>query len=84
MPMTRNTAPALPRVPNLLPQSGSGERILIVDDNDTLRRMLWELLSELGYRVTGAPDAAHAVPRSFYLWTSPHSYWLLCRLFGWS
>ncbi len=60
LPRADEAAPAVPRVPNLLPQSGSGERILIVDDNDTLRRMLWELLSELGYRVTGAPDAAHA------------------------
>ena len=45
---------------NLPPRTGDGERILLVDDNDTLRRMLWELLSGLGYRVTGAPDAAHA------------------------
>ncbi|KPK51708.1 MAG: hypothetical protein AMS22_10485, partial [Thiotrichales bacterium SG8_50] len=38
----------------------SGERILVVDDEPDIRRLVQEILDDEGYRVTTAGDAADA------------------------
>ncbi len=43
------------------PLAGSGEHILVVEDNARLRRVLVRQLGELGYRVTETGNAAEAV-----------------------
>jgi len=40
---------------------GQGEMILIVDDNETLREVMIEVVAELGYHVLDAPDAKAAI-----------------------
>jgi CheY-like chemotaxis protein len=40
---------------------GQGETILIVDDNETLRMVMLQVVAELGYRVLDAPDAHRAL-----------------------
>ncbi|UXH80503.1 PAS domain-containing protein [Roseateles amylovorans] len=43
--------------------AGAGERILVVDDNTDLRRLLEESLTEQGYVVTAVGDAHEAMER---------------------
>ena len=38
----------------------SGERILVVDDEPDIRRLVQEILEDEGYRVTTAENAANA------------------------
>jgi two-component system cell cycle sensor histidine kinase/response regulator CckA len=40
---------------------GNGEHILLVDDEDTVRRVTGRLLEKLGYEVTTAADGAEAL-----------------------
>jgi signal transduction histidine kinase len=40
---------------------GSGESILVVEDNEDVRAFTAQVLSDLGYRVTVAPDARRAL-----------------------
>jgi PAS domain S-box-containing protein len=49
------TAPRTPR------GSSAGETILVVEDDEDLRGFTMEMLTELGYRVLGAPDARSAL-----------------------
>lgn len=41
--------------------SGKGERILLVDDEDTVRRVTQRLLEKLGYMVTSVPGGRDAL-----------------------
>ncbi len=43
------------------PPRGQSERILLVDDTDSVRMMVGEMLSEAGYQVTLAADARQAL-----------------------
>jgi signal transduction histidine kinase len=45
----------------ILPAAGSGECILLVEDNEDVRRFTAQMLSQLGYRVTVAPDGQLAL-----------------------
>ncbi|MDE2183591.1 MAG: CHASE3 domain-containing protein [Alphaproteobacteria bacterium] len=47
--------------PDVVPRAGTGETILLVEDNDEVRRCVRDDLAELGYQVIDAPDAATAV-----------------------
>ncbi len=42
--------------------SGNGQTVLVVDDNDTLRAVMIEVVKELGYRYLEAADAHAAIP----------------------
>jgi len=53
------TAP--PRARERKRQSAGGETILVVEDEDSLRRAEVEALHELGYVVVDAPDAMEAI-----------------------
>ena len=46
---------------NMQTSIGHGETILIVDDNETLRSLMVEALTELGYRALDALDAKAAI-----------------------
>jgi len=41
--------------------TGPGETILVVDDNENLRSLMMEMVTELGYRGLDAPDARIAI-----------------------
>jgi PAS domain S-box-containing protein len=41
---------------------GGGQKLLIVEDDDQVRALVTELLSELGYGVQAVGDADHAIP----------------------
>jgi PAS domain S-box-containing protein len=41
--------------------TGGSERVLVVEDNEQMRRVLVKQLNELGYRVVEAPDAPRAL-----------------------
>jgi PAS domain S-box-containing protein len=43
------------------PRAGAGETVLIVDDEDSVRMLVNEILRELGYEVLQAEDAARAL-----------------------
>ena len=58
---TEPAAPVLDRVPTM-PQ-GSGECILVVDDEDAIRRLLQTTLQRAGYRVLVASNGAECVAR---------------------
>lgn len=44
-------------------QYGSGERVLVVDDEETLREMAKEMLSRIGYEVETAADGIEALEK---------------------
>ena len=44
-----------------LTPAGQGETILVVDDNEALRSVMMEVVTELGYRGLDAPDAKVAI-----------------------
>jgi CheY-like chemotaxis protein len=44
-----------------VPQSRRGETVLLVDDNETLRSVMIDAVTELGYRGLDAPDADAAI-----------------------
>ena len=41
---------------------GHGERILVVEDDDTVRQLVVDVLREWGYQQLGASDARTAIP----------------------
>jgi PAS domain S-box-containing protein len=45
-----------------IPQPGQGETILVVEDDETVRLLVTEVLNTLGYRYLEAPDAQGAIP----------------------
>ncbi|KRB49218.1 histidine kinase [Rhizobium sp. Root708] len=49
-----DTEPALPR--------GEGETVLVVEDDDSVRMLVVDVLTELGYRVIEAIDSTQALP----------------------
>ncbi|MCC5887277.1 MAG: PAS domain S-box protein [Gammaproteobacteria bacterium] len=54
--------PALAATPSSAPNaSGSGQHILVVEDNDLLARMLCNILRKAGYRVTHSGHAGEAL-----------------------
>ncbi len=48
-------------VENALPR-GEGETVLVVEDDDSVRMLVVDVLNELGYRVIEAVDGAQALP----------------------
>jgi len=42
-------------------QTGSGERVLVVEDEDDVRRFTVEILTELGYKVVSASNGTQAL-----------------------
>jgi len=48
-------------IDQVTPPRGQSERILLVDDTDSVRMMVGEMLSEAGYQVTLAADARQAL-----------------------
>jgi len=54
-------APPLGEIIMEAPPQGQGETILIVDDNETLREVMIEVVTELGYHVLDAPHAKTAI-----------------------
>lgn len=55
----RATSPAPPPTPEM--PKGNGELILVVDDEEIIRRMMQRILEMFGYRVVLAGDGAEAV-----------------------
>jgi PAS domain S-box-containing protein len=55
-------AEAAPAAPGATLQARDGETVLVVDDEATVRMLLAEALSDLGYVVITAADAAEALP----------------------
>jgi CheY-like chemotaxis protein len=61
----------LPRAPSKVEQPsdilhvntacGQGETVLVVDDNETLRSVMMQVVTDLGYRGLDAPDASAAI-----------------------
>ncbi len=49
--------PEVPRAADTAPARGRGERILVVEDEDSLRAMVRRMLAAHGYDVLDAPDA---------------------------
>ncbi|UFN50330.1 PAS domain-containing protein [Roseomonas sp. OT10] len=43
------------------PDPGAGETVLVVEDEDTVRQVVIEVLRELGYRALEAPDGPHGL-----------------------
>jgi nitrogen-specific signal transduction histidine kinase len=60
LPRTARRADNSPAAAELL-LPGNGERLLIVDDDEAIRRMMVDALTESGYDVTAAADAAEAL-----------------------
>lgn len=48
-------------VPATQPNTGAGETVLVVEDDETLRHTAADALREIGYQVLEAPDAMEAV-----------------------
>src|ERR1700722_4678493 len=42
---------------------GRGETVLVVEDDNTVRAIITDVLEELGYQVVSAPDARAAIPK---------------------
>ena len=66
LPMTRSMAPSPPAPGSAdarrsRPDDGDAERVLVVDDNDDVRRYSVEVLRQAGYVVTEAADGAAAL-----------------------
>jgi len=53
-------APA-PEPPQALPEAGGSEAILVVEDNEGIRRAVRRMLTQLGYRVIEAENATEAL-----------------------
>ncbi|MEW6368172.1 MAG: ATP-binding protein [Acidobacteriota bacterium] len=63
LPESGESAVARPGAEEDIPASGSGERILVVEDDTSIRQMLSMRLKQLGYRVTVSPGGADAWSR---------------------
>jgi len=50
-----------PRPDGAAPHRAAGETVLVVEDNEALRRLVARQVAELGYRVIAAPNAAEAL-----------------------
>jgi PAS domain S-box-containing protein len=62
LPLAEQPAPALsPAAPELAAFAGKGETILVVEDDDRVRRLARKRLESLGYRVLEAPDGPAAL-----------------------
>ncbi|MBW6425121.1 PAS domain-containing protein [Rhizobium sp. XQZ8] len=48
--------------PNVVPPRGEGETVLVVEDDDSVRMLVVDVLNELGYRVVEAIDGNEALP----------------------
>lgn len=60
LPAVHEDLPAVPKRPSPAPSHRTG-RILVMDDESALRRILALCLADVGYRVEQAPDGAKAV-----------------------
>ena len=60
-PATPEPAAAPPRVPQALPAAGSGEAILLIDDEPIVRDTLELVLKRSGYRVVAAGDGGSGI-----------------------
>lgn len=45
-----------------LPREGDGQTVLVVEDDESVRMLVREVLTELSYKVLEAPDANFAIP----------------------
>ncbi|WP_448381734.1 ATP-binding protein [Desulfosoma sp.] len=61
LPATEAEAQPVPANPGEVRTVGHGEHILVVEDDQSLRKMMVGLLSELGYKVTPAANAGEAL-----------------------
>jgi PAS domain S-box-containing protein len=61
LPRSQDGVPVATSEVRAAPLAGGNETILIVEDNEAMRRVLAQQLTELGYRVVEAPDAATAL-----------------------
>jgi signal transduction histidine kinase len=61
LPRTLEAAPPRKTEPDTPRPAGAGETVLLVEDNDELRRATRELLEALGYRVVTAPNGPGAI-----------------------
>ena len=51
-----------PTKPDFVPPRGDGETVLVVEDDDSVRVLVVDVLKELGYRVVEAVDGTEALP----------------------
>jgi signal transduction histidine kinase/ActR/RegA family two-component response regulator len=61
LPRDRSSATTAGESTGVPAANGRGERVLVVEDNEALRRLVLRQLSRLGYRVEEAADAAAAL-----------------------
>ncbi len=64
LPLSDGAVVAPPPVAEAGAMGGRGERILLVEDEPLVRRLLEQLLVRAGYEVTAAPDPAEALARA--------------------
>lgn len=62
MPRDRGDKPALPEARSGEAPLGTGEIVLVVEDEPVVRSLIVEVLAELGYRTLQAADAQEAIP----------------------
>lgn len=62
MPCRKGDANTLPAEKNRVAPLGSGEIVLVVEDEAVVRSLIVEVLDELGYRALQAADAQEAIP----------------------
>ncbi|ENA28604.1 PAS domain S-box protein [Pseudomonas sp. HPB0071] len=62
MPCHKGDANTLPAEKNRVAPLGSGEIVLVVEDEAVVRSLIVEVLDELGYRALQAADAQEAIP----------------------
>lgn len=63
MPLAAEAQKAVTEVPAHDAMGGRGERVLLVEDEPLVRRLLEQLLSRAGYQVVAASDASEALAR---------------------
>jgi CheY-like chemotaxis protein len=60
--LDQSAVQSLSNDPDYLPPRGEGETVLVVEDDDSVRVMVVDVLNELGYRVISAIDGTTALP----------------------
>jgi CheY-like chemotaxis protein len=61
LPRAQSAASAPEALPPTSPR-GDGETVLVVEDDETVRQLIVEVLNELGYHQMQAPDSQAAIP----------------------
>lgn len=60
--LDQSAVQSLSNDPDYLPPRGEGETVLVVEDDDSVRMMVVDVLNELGYRVISSIDGTTALP----------------------